>query len=132
MKGETDNGLPFCFTKNGLPIFHDEMIYLKHTTDAQVAYIPRDAVAGNTLRLVLRSTVDLDQVFDAIVLDLAIHSRFYFVALQLPEDCPTGEYEYQFLSAGAVVSQGVAMVVPDGGGVKQYDKPIQYEQYERE
>ena len=127
MKWETDNGLPFCFTKNGLPIFHDEMIYLKHTTDAQVAYIPRDAVAGNTLR----STVDLDKVFDAIVLDLAIHSRFYFVALQLPEDCPTGEYEYQFLSGGAVVSQGVAVVVPDGGGVKQYDKPIQYEQYER-
>ena len=101
MKGETYNGLPFCFTKNGLPIFHDEMIYLKHTTDAQVAYI-------------------------------AIHSRFYSIALQLPEDCPTGEYEYQFLSAGAVVSQGVAVVVPDGGGVKQYDKPIQYEQYERE
>ena len=108
------------------------MIYLKHTTDAQVAYIPRDAVAGNTLRLVLRSTVDLDQVFDAIVLDLAIHSRFYFVALQLPEDCPTGEYEYRFLSAGAVVSQGVAVVVPDGQPAKQYDKPIQYEQYERE
>ena len=107
------------------------MIYLKHTTDAQVAYIPRDAVAGNALRLTLRSTVDLDQVVDALVLDLAIHSRFYSIALQLPEDCPTGEYEYQFLSGGAVVSQGVAVVVPDGGGVKQYDKPIQYEQYER-
>ena len=129
--GETDNGLPFCFTKNGLPIFHDEMIYLKHTTDAQVAYIPRDAVAGNAFRLTLRSTVDLDQVFDALVLDLAIHSRFYSIALQLPEDCPTGEYEYQFLSAGAVVSQGVAVVVPDGQPAKQYDKPIQYEQYER-
>ena len=131
MKGETSNGLPFCFTKNGLPIFHDEMIYLKHTTDAQVAYIPRDAVAGNAFRLTLRSTVDLDQVFDALVLDLAIHSRFYSIALQLPEDCPTGEYEYQFLSAGAVVSQGVAVVVPDGQPAKQYDKPIQYEQYER-
>ena len=131
MKGETSNGLPFCFTKNGLPIFPDEMIYLKHTTDAQVAYIPRDAVAGNAFRLTLRSTVDLDQVFDALVLDLAIHSRFYSIALQLPEDCPTGEYEYQFLSAGAVVSQGVAVVVPDGQPAKQYDKPIQYEQYER-
>lgn len=107
------------------------MIYLKHTTDAQVAYIPRDAVAGNTLRLVLRSTVDLDQVFDALVLDLAIHSRFYSIALQLPENCPTGEYEYRFLSAGAVVSQGVAVVVPDDNHAKQYDKPIQYEQYER-
>lgn len=131
MKGETDNGLPFCFTKNGLPIFPGEMIYLKHTTDAQVAYIPRDAVAGNALRMTLRSTVDLDRVYDALVLDLAIHSRFYSIALQLPEDCPTGEYEYQFLSAGAVVSQGVAKVVPDGQPAKQYDKPIQYEQYER-
>ena len=132
MKGETDNGLPFCFTKNGLPIFHDEMIYLKHTTDAQVAYIPRDAVAGNALRLTLRSTVDLDQVYDALVLDLAIHSRFYSIALQLPEGCPTGEYEYNFLSAGALVSSGVAVVVPDADAAKQYDKPIQYEQYERE
>ena len=132
MKGETDNGLPICFTKNGLPIFHDEMIYLKHTTDAQVAYIPRDAVAGNALRLTLRSTVDLDQVYDALVLDLAIHSRFYSIALQLPEGCPTGEYEYNFLSAGSLVSSGVAVVVPDGQpATKQYDKPIQYEQYER-
>lgn len=108
------------------------MIYLRHTTEAQVAYIPRDAEAGNALRLTLRSTVDLDQVYDAVVLDLNIHSRFYFVALQLPEDCPTGEYEYQFLSAGALVSSGVAVVVPDGDATKQYDKPIQYEQYERE
>ena len=107
------------------------MIYLAHTTDAQVAYVPRDTNIAGTLRFTLRSTVDLDQVFDAIVLDLAIHSRYYFVALQLPEDCPTGEYEYQFLSGGLLVSQGVAVVVPDGGGVKQYDKPIQYEQYER-
>lgn len=108
------------------------MIYLRHTTDAQVAYIPRDAEAGNALRMTLRSTVDLDQVYDAVVLDLNIHSRFYFVAVQLPEDCPTGEYEYQFLSAGALVSSGVAVVVPDGDAAKQYDKPIQYEQYERE
>jgi hypothetical protein len=110
------------------------MIYLKHTTEPQVAYIPRDAYAWaiDALRMTLRSTVDLDQVYDALVLDLAIHSRFYSIALRLPEDCPTGEYEYQFLSAGAIVSQGVAVVTPDGGGVKQYEKPIQYEQYERE
>lgn len=132
MKGETDNGLPFCFTKIGLPIFPREMIYLKHTTEAQVAYIPRDADAGQALRMTLRSTVDLDQIYDALVLDLAIHSRFYSIALQLPEGCPTGEYEYHFLSAGALVSSGVAVVVPDGNPAKQYDKPIQYEQYERE
>ena len=130
--GETDNGLPFSFTKNGLPIFPREMIYLKHTTEAQVAYIPRDAVAGNALRLTLRSTVDLDKVVDALVLDLSIHSRFYSIAVQLPEDCPTGEYEYQFTSEGALVSSGVAVVVPDADATKQYDKPIQYEQYERE
>ena len=108
------------------------MIYLKHTTEAQVAYIPREAVAGNALRLTLRSTVDLDKVVDALVLDLSIHSRFYSIAVQLPEDCPTGEYEYQFLSEGALVSSGVAVVVPDADATKQYDKPIQYEQYERE
>lgn len=108
------------------------MIYLKHTTEAQVAFIPRDTTAGDALRLTLRSTSDLDQVYDALVLDLAIHTRFYNVALQLPEDCPTGEYEYNFLSAGALVSSGVAVVVPDDAPEKQYDKPIQYEQYERE
>lgn len=107
------------------------MIYLKHTTEAQVARIPRDTGAGDALRLTLRSTMDLTQTYDALVLDLAIHSRYYNVALQLPEDCPTGEYEYNFLSAGALVSSGVAVVLPDGNPAKQYDKPIQYEQYER-
>ncbi len=107
------------------------MIYLKHTTDPQVAYIPRDTEAAGPYRMTLHSTMDLDQVVDAVVLDLSIHSRYYSIAVQLPEDCPTGEYEYQFLSAGMLVSSGVAVVVPDADATKQYDKPIQYEQYER-
>lgn len=104
------------------------MIYLNNTTAAQVAYVPRDVDAVGTLRFTLRSTIDLDTVVDAVVLDLKIHQRYYGVAVQLPADAPTGEYEYTFTAGGVVVSTGVVFVSePDA--FEEYKKSIQYEQY---
>lgn len=107
------------------------MIYLKHTTDPQVAYIPRDAEAAGPYRMTLRSTADLDTVVNAPVLDLSVFSRYYAISVKLPADCPSGEFEYTFLSGGLAVSSGVAVVLADASPVKQYDKPIEYEQYEK-
>ena len=105
------------------------MIYLINTTDPQTAYVPRDTDAVGTLRFTLRSTIDLDTVVDAVVLDLNIHHRYYSVAIQLPEGSPTGEYEYTFTAGATVVSSGVAVVVADPNAVHEYNKTVQYEQY---
>lgn len=106
------------------------MIYLEHTTDAQVVYIPRDnADAAGTLQFSLRSTVDLDTVIDAVVLGLNLFTRYYSVAVRLPDGCPSGEYEYTLTAGGDMVSTGCARI-NDPEQVDEYDKPIQYEQYE--
>lgn len=104
------------------------MIYLSNTTDAQVAYVPRDTNLAGTLRFSLRSTIDRDTVVDAVVLDLKILLRYYAVAVQLPDGAPTGEYEYEMTAGGAVVSSGV-LVVASPDVVHEYNKTVQYEQY---
>lgn len=106
------------------------MIYLQHTTDAQAAYIPRDTEITGTLRLVLRSTVNLETVFEATVLDLKTMPRYYFVSVRLPEGCPSGEYEYKLTAGDLAVSTGCARVT-DPATVNEYNKAIQYEQYEQ-
>ena len=104
------------------------MIYLAHTTDAQVAYVPRDTNIAGTLRFTLRSTVDLDAVVDAVVLDLKVLVKYSAVAVQLPDGCPAGEYEYTMTAGGALVSSGV-LIVTSADVVHEYNKTVQYEQY---
>ena len=133
MKGETDNGLPFCFTKIAYPIFWGSMIYLTNTTAPQAVFVPRDtAICGGTLTFKATSTVELSRILDCVVLDLKSTKIYYNIALALPENATPGEYEYVMKSGDSVVSTGVLVVgeyTTDVAG--EYDKPIQYEQYER-
>ncbi len=107
------------------------MIYLEKTTDAQIAYIPRDTDFTGTLTMSLRSTVDLDRVLNATVVDINVFRLIYAVAFQLPADAPTGEYEYTLKAGGDVVSTGLCIVRSGNGDPEQYEKTITYEQYER-
>lgn len=105
------------------------MIYLERTTDPQVVYVPRDtAICGGTLTFEMRSTVDLDTVLNAVVLDLKATRIYYDVAVALPEDAPAGSYEYALKDGGLTVSAG-CLVILEGRTPYQYDKPITYEQY---
>ena len=107
------------------------MIYLNNTTEAQEVYIPRDTEFTGALTMSLRSTVDLDTVLDATVLDLGVLRLYLSVAVQLPEGSPTGEYQYELKAGDNVVSTGLCIVLPDDGTPAQYENPITYEQYER-
>jgi len=106
------------------------MIYLKNTTDAQVVYIPRDTDLSGTLQFSARSTVGLDIPITATLLDLKVHRLCYAMALTLPEDIATGEYEYKLTAGGNPVSTGILIIREGDNKPGQYNKNITYEQYE--
>lgn len=108
------------------------MIYLSNTTDAQVAYVPRDAEVpdGATLRFTLVSTVDLDRMLDALVIDMELRKIYFNVAVTLPEDATPGEYRYELTADGIALSSGLCIVRDGGVEVDEYNKEIEYEQYQ--
>ncbi len=106
------------------------MIYLKNTTDAQVVYIPRDTDFTGTLQFSARSTVGLDIPISATLLDLKVHRLCYALALTLPEDIATGEYEYKLTAGGNLVSTGILVILDGPAPTGQYNQTITYEQYE--
>lgn len=108
------------------------MIYLANTTDAQVAYVPRDVEipTGATLTFTMKSTVDLDTVLTALVIDTQMHRIYYNVALSLPEGTTPGEYQYELKADGETISTGLLVVRDNGADVTEYNNEIQYEQYE--
>lgn len=113
-------------------IFVGKMIYLSNTTDAQLAYVPRDTNApeGATIRFTMKSTVDLDKVVDALVIDIGLQRIYYNVALKLPGDVTTGEYKYELTADGDVISSGLCIVRDNGEKTEEYNKEIEYEQYQ--
>ena len=111
-------------------IFEGKMIYLNNTTEAQVVFIPRDTNLTGTLQFTARSTVGLDIPISATMLDLKVHRLCYALAVTLPEDIATGEYEYTLRAGEEIVSTGL-LVIRDGlTKAEQYNKEITYEQYE--
>ena len=113
-------------------IFVGKMIYLSNTTDAQVAYVPRDTEVpeGATIRFTMKSTVDLDRVLDALVIDMNLLKVYYNVAVTLPDDITPGEYQYELTADGDVISSGLCIVRDNGEKVGEYNKEIEYEQYQ--
>lgn len=106
------------------------MIYLKNTTDAQVVFIPRDTDFSGTLQFTARSTVGLDIPISATMLDLKVHRLCYALAVTLPEDIATGEYEYKLTAGGNLVSTGILVIQDGKAATGQYNQNITYEQYE--
>ena len=120
----------FVFPKNGKDIFAYEMIYLKNTTDAQTVFVPRDTDHTGTLQFSARSTVGLDIPISATMLDLKVHRLCYALAVTLPEDIATGEYEYRLTAGGNLVSTGILVIQDGPAPTGQYNHSITYEQYE--
>lgn len=132
MRPDELNAGVFSFTNFGKTIFVRSMIYLSNTTDAQIAYVPRDTEipAGTTLTFTMRNTVDMDVVVTALVIVMGLHRIFYNVALQLPADATPGEYQFELRGEGELLSTGLAVIRDDAVAVNEYNKVIQYEQYE--
>lgn len=105
------------------------MIYLKNITEAQVAFIPRNgARASGDMTLVMRNTTD-QSMFTMSVTDLDTSSIYFNVAVSLPEDIATGEYQYNLMDGEILVSCGL-MFIGDRPGASQYEETITYTQYE--
>lgn len=85
---------------------------------------------SGSLSLKLTSTVNLTYEANA-VLDLDTSDLYYRVAVTLPSGMPDGEYEYELTVDNEVASTGVVVLVEESEPT-QYNKTIEYEQYEYE
>lgn len=107
------------------------MLYLENTTDAQILFIPKaKATSASQLTLRVQSTIDLAEYFNSTVLDLDTSALYFNVSLALPADMPDGEYAYTLEGGGEVLSSGLLIVGSYENVISQYNKDIEYEQYE--
>ena len=108
------------------------MIYLRNTTESQVLFIPRNGVTPQgDLVFNAKSTIDLEEKINQVVTDLQTSDLYFNLAIALPAGLPDGEYEYTLLCGQIPVSSGL-LVIGDYTKPSEYNKEIQYEQYETE
>ena len=108
------------------------MLYLLNTQDAQFLLVPRNGeIPEGDLTFKAKSTIDLTLEMDLQVVNLDVSALYLHLAVIVPDGCPVGEYEYNVQVGDQILSTGLLMVgefdKPD-----QYEKPIQYEQYNAE
>ena len=92
--------------------------------------MPRDTnICGGTLTFRATSTVDLTKIIDVAVLDLQSTKIYYNIALGVPPGTTPGEYKYVMKDGDSVVSTGLLVIGEYVADVTEYNKTIQYEQY---
>lgn len=108
------------------------MIYLQNTTESQVLLIPKSS-PGHDLVLVFKakSTIDLTMEINQGVIDLETSNLYYNLAVTLPAGIPDGEYEYTLMNGDTIMASGL-LVIGENSNPSEYNKEIQYEQYESE
>lgn len=104
------------------------MIYLKNTSTPQMVFIPKGRETEGSLVFKLKNTTDLSVSVESKVIDLQ-SDLFIQFSIELPVDFTTGEYEYDLIDDAGVVSTGL-LVIEAESNVSEYNKTIQYEQYE--
>ena len=82
------------------------------------------------MKLTIKNTIDLNVILDTEVTDTGTSARFFTFDISLPEGIPDGEYEYILHDDELVLSTGIIKIQGKADTDKQYDKDIQYEQYE--
>lgn len=109
------------------------MIYLQNTQEAQVVYVPRDnrMVTQGDLVFKAKNTINLVEEIDLFVSDLQLSDLYFYLAVTLPENVTDGEYEYELKFEDTILSSGL-LVVGDYTKPDQYNKEIEYKQYETE
>lgn len=108
------------------------MIYLQNTTDSQVLFVPKNgAVPSGDLVFKAKSTIDLAVEVNQGVIDLQTSNLYFRIAVTLPDGLPDGEYEYSILAGETLVASGL-LVIGENSHPSEYNKEIQYEQYETE
>ena len=104
------------------------MIYLKHTTDLQMMYVPKDGrdAKGNVFLKAFSTINQFGFSFDAAEENSSL--LYHKVLVELKQDIPSGEYEYTLSDEVGVLSTGL-LVIGDLENPTEYNKEITYEQY---
>ena len=104
------------------------MIYLKHTTDLQMMYVPKDGrdAKGDVSFKAFSTINQFEFSFDAAEENSSL--LYHKVFVELKEDIPSGEYEYTLYDEVGVLSTGL-LVVGDLDNPMEYNKETTYEQY---
>lgn len=120
----------FCFTKIVSAIYYEktDMIYLRHTTDLQRLYIPKDGrdAQGCVLLKAISTVNQFEFSFYAAEENDFVH--YHHLIVELAENIPSGEYEYTLSDEDGVLSTGL-LVIGDLEIPTEYNKEIAYEQY---
>lgn len=129
------------------------MIYLQNTTDKQTINIPVRVVVGSA-RLRIISTVDLREIYDDEVINSAGSNLYFNTIIQLRggelsrsvqmrsiseggdesrSNVANGEYQYILTTEdGEVLACGLMIIGDYEQDLKDYNKTIEYTQYERD
>lgn len=130
------------------------MIYLQNTTDKQTINIPVRVVVGSA-RLRIISTVDLREIYDDEVINSAGSNLYFNTIIQLRgggelsrsvqmrstseggdesrSNVANGEYQYILTTEeGEVLACGLMIIGEYEQDLKDYNKTIEYRQYERD
>ena len=106
------------------------MLYLQNTQEAQELYVPKNGIVPpGEIIFKATSTIDLDIPIDVEVVDLNISTIFMLLSVTLPDSLVVGEYEYSVQVGDQIISSGL-LVIGEFAKPDQYEKTIQYEQYE--
>ena len=105
------------------------MVYLKHTTESQVLFIPREGrQARGRLSLKAYSSINLFGFVDEVI-DTNTSALYFRLSISLKENVQPGEYEYVLSDEDGELSSGV-LVIGDLANPIEYNNVTEYEQYE--
>lgn len=130
------------------------MIYLQNTTDKQTINIPVRVIVGSA-RLRIISTVDLREIYDDEVINSTGSNLYFNTIIQLrggelsrsvqmrstsegggsqtSANVADGEYQYILTTEeGEVIACGLMIIGDYEQDLKDYNKIIEYTQYERD
>lgn len=107
------------------------MIYLHNNTEEQRIYVPKVLANDGEVffHIRLHSTMH-GQGAEVYAADLSSSVNYYVFDISLPAGLSDGEYEYE-IEGNTIKSRGLAMLTADKRDVIEYNKTIQYEQYQR-
>jgi hypothetical protein len=105
------------------------MIYLRHTTDLQMLYIPKMGRRA-TGKVILTAVSTINQsVFSLSAIDEDSSLLYHKILVELPQRVQPGEYEYAFSDEIGELSNGL-LVVGELESPIEFNNVTEYEQYE--
>lgn len=105
------------------------MIYLRHTTDLQMLYIPKEGRCA-TGNVHLKASNTINQTgFSFVAVDEETSLLYHKVLVELSDNIQPGEYEYTFSDEIGELSNGL-LVIGELESPIEYTNETEYEQYE--